>query len=169
MVALIDYIDEQIKDCVPETRQFGLCHLLEGDNEQYPATIEANAKKATPDDKYLISTYHRILNGNIDPREDLSFGKRITGQNNQRMRMVVFVRLYEDETKIDDIINAMPDSFEMTDYEFANVSRNISLLRDRDAIWTQEFSTAYKDRYQKKWNIYAVEYDLQYIRCNVCV
>lgn len=169
MVDLINYIDEQVKDCVPEVRQFGLCHLLQGDNEQFPATIEANAKKAVPDDRFLISTYHRILNGNIDPREDVSFGKKITGQNNQRMRMVVFVRLYEDETKIDDIINAMPDSFQMDGYGFANVSKNISLIRDRDAVWTQEFAGAYKDRYQKKWNIYAVEYDIQYIRCNVCV
>lgn len=135
----------------------------------YPATIEQEAKKAVPDDRYLVTTYHRLLNGNIDAREDISFGKRITGQNNQRVRMVVFAKLSEGETKIDDIINAMPDSFEMDDYQFVNVSKNISLIRDRDAVWTTEFSTSYKDKYQKKWNVYAVEYDLQYIKCNVCV
>lgn len=169
LVDLIEYIDNSIKNCVTEVRQFGLCHLLQGDNETFPATIESNAKKATPDDRFLITTYHRILNGNLEAREDVSFGKTMTAQNNQRMRMVVFVRIDQPETKIDDIINAMPDSFDVTDYEFANVSKNISLQREGDAIWTAEFSTAYKDKYQKKWNVYAVEYDLQYIKCNVCV
>ena len=169
MTDLIEYIDNSIKNCVTEVRQFGLCHLLQGDNETFPATIEANAKKAVPDDRFLFTTYHRILNGNLEAREDVSFGKTMTAQNNQRMRMVVFVRIDQPETKIDDIINAMPDSFDVTDYEFANVSKNISLQRERDAIWTAEFSTAYKDKYQKKWNVYAVEYDLQYIKCNVCV
>ena len=169
MTDLIDYIDNTIKNCLTEAKQFGLCHLLQGDNETFPATIEANAKKAVPDDRFLVVTYHRLLNGNLDPREDLSFGTRIVGQNNQRVRMVVFVRLDQGETKIDDIINAMPDNFEVTDYQFCNVSRNIALIRDRDSVWTAEFSQAYKDKYQKKWNVYAVEYDLQYIKCNVCV
>lgn len=169
MVDLIGYIDNATKDCVTEIKQFGLCHLLEGDNEKFPATVETDAVKAVPDDLYLICSYHRLLNGTIEPKEDLSFGKSITGQNNQRVRTVVFSKLGTDDSKIDDIINSLPDVFEVDGYRFANVSKNITLIRDRDAIWSTEFDKAYKDKYQLVWNIYAIEFDLQYIKCNVCV
>lgn len=168
MVELIDYIDDQIKSCIPECDQYGLCHLLNGDNETFPATVEKNAKKVSFDDRFDVVTYHRLLNGSIEPREDASFGKTITPQNNQRVRLVVATKLGED-TRIDDIINALPDSFDMDDYGFVNVSQNITLIRDREAVWNIEFPQAYRDKYQMKWNLYAVEYDLQYIKCNVCV
>lgn len=169
MVDLITYIDNTVKNCVTSAKQYGLCHLLEGDNERYPATVENQAIKAVPDDRYLICTYHRALGGNLDPREDLSFGISPTVQNSQRVRMVVFIKFGSDQSLIDDIINALPDDFEYSGYQFVNVSQNISLNRDRDSVWTSEFDKAYKDRYQMKWFVYAIEYDLQYIKCNVCV
>lgn len=169
MSELIDYIDDQIKSCIPECYQYGLCHLLIGDNGTFPATVEKNAKKVSFDDRYEIVTYHRLLNGSPDPREDASFGKTVTVQNNQRVRLVIATKLDSDDARIDDIINAMPDSFEMDDYEFVNVSKNISLIRDRESVWDIEFPQAYRDKYQMKWNLYAVEYDLKYIKCNVCV
>lgn len=170
MVELIDYIDNSIKNCITEAKQYGLCHLLEDKGgEKYPATVETKAKKAVPDDRYLMTTYHRLLNGDPGPREDLTFGKRVVVQNRQRIRMVVFFKLGENDSRIDDIINALPDSFEVEDYQFCNVSKSITLNRDREAIWGQEFSQAYKDKYQLVWEIYAVEFDLEYIKCNVCV
>ncbi len=172
MKDLIDYIDQSIKDCINEVNSFGLCHLLHGDNEQYPATVENQAIKATPNDKFKINIYHRLVNGVIDPREDLSFGRSVTGQNNQKLRTVIFIKLdQEDLSLIDNIINALPDVFEPAPDGYRQVfaSKNITLIRDRDAIWTEEFSDAYKDRYQLKFLIYALEYDLSYIKCSVCV
>lgn len=168
MTELIAYIDNTIKNCITESRQFGLCHLLEGNKERYPATVERNAVKAVPDDRFLISMYHRLLAGSYDPREDVSFGKTITGQNSQKIRTVVFIKMGQSQSRIADVINALPDSFEVDDYEFANVSKNINLIRDRAAIWNEEFSEGYRDKYQMFWHIYALEYDLQYIKCAVC-
>ncbi len=83
--------------------------------------------------------------------------------------MVVFVKLGQSESLIDNIFNAMPDSFTSDDYQFANVTKTTAILRDRDQIWTAEFGTSKKDSYQMVYNLYAIEYDLQYIKCNVCV
>jgi hypothetical protein len=165
---LINYIDNQIKSCIGEARMFGLCHLLQDDNGVYPATVEQNPIAAFPDDRFLISVYHRLLNGAYEESEDFSFGKTRTGLNSQNVRTVVFIKLGEDQSKIDDIVNAFPDVFEMDDYRYISVSRNVSLLRDRDAIWGDEFSETYKDKYQVKFHIYALEWSLNYIKCNVC-
>lgn len=168
MTELLDYIDNTIKNCITEVKQFGLCHLLDSDNERYPATLGKQGKKVTPDDRFKVVMYHRLLAGSPDERPDLSFGKNPVRQNDQRVRSVVFVKL-DDDSRIDDIVNAYPGDFETTNYYFANVSSNMTLIRDRDAIWNEEFSQSYKDRYQLIWNIYAIEFDLQYIKCNVCV
>lgn len=169
MVELIDYIDLQIKDCITGIKQFGLCHLIEGDNEKFPATVEEPAMKAIPDSRFLLLSYHRLLNGAYEVREDLSFGKKLTPQNRQRVRMVVFIKLNESQNLIDDIFNAMPGSFEVDDYLMPNVTKTAAILRDRQAIWNDEFGAAYKDKFQQVWQIFAIEYDLQYIKCNVCV
>lgn len=166
---IINYIDGQIKTCIGEVRVFGLCHLLKGDNESFPSTVDRNAEKVIPDDRFLITLYHRVLAGNYDPSEELSFGRLITAQNNQRIRMVVFIKMGELQSRIDDIINSLPDVFNLDGYRQLSVSKNISLIRDRDAIWEDEYSGAYKDKYQMKFHIYAVEYDIQYIKCNACV
>ncbi len=78
MVELINHIDCGIQDCISGIKQFGLCHLLEGDNEKYPATVERRVTKAVPNDKFDVCTYQRILSGTPNFREDVSFGKSIT-------------------------------------------------------------------------------------------
>ncbi len=169
MVELIDYIDNSIKNCITEVKQFGLCHLIEGLEEKYPATVERRATKAIPDDRFKAITYHRLLNGLVEEREDLSFGSNPVIQNTQKIRMVVFVKL-EDSNKIDDILNALTiRSFSSTNYYFANMTRDVLLNRDRATIWNDEFSKAYQDKYQMVWHVYAIEYNLEYLKCNVCV
>ena len=168
MTDLITYIDNQICECVDGIKSFGLCHILQGDNEQFPATIGKNGVRAVPNDSFEITMYHRLLNGNYDPREDLSFGRRIVAQNAQKIRTVIFIKIDSSDKLIDDIANALPDYFKSTGFQFVNVSKNISLIRDREAIWSEEYSQAYKDRYQMKFHLYALEYDVQYIKCKVC-
>lgn len=149
-------------------RSFGLCHLIEDKNGVYPATVEAEATAVSPDSQERIVIYHRALNGQIAPREDLSFGRGLTGQTNQSVRTVVFIDINEDQNKIDDIINALPDSFEVEGYQFCNIAPEISLIRDRDAIWEEEFSGSYKSRFQKRFQVYALEWTLEYIKCHAC-
>lgn len=169
MTELIDYIDSKILECVPNVTPFGLCHLVEDDNNSaIPVTVEEEAEKVTPDDQYQVITYHRLLNGSFSDREDLSFGKNRTKQNTQRVRMVVIIELSISQTLIDDIINALPDGFEITDYKQCTVSQSVDLIRDRKAIWNEEYGESYRRNYQQRYLIYAVEYTIEYIKCPAC-
>lgn len=167
MTDLIDHINAQINACI-DAETFGLCHLVEDTGGIYPATVAEESQRIAPNDQHDILIYHRLLNGQYTPREDLSFGRSITAQNAQRVRTVVFISLALDQDKIDDIINALPDDFEVSGYQFANVSKTIDLIRDRAAIWNEEFGEAYRSKYQKRFQIHALEYNVEYIKCPVC-
>lgn len=175
MKDIIDYIDGQLHECFPEAQAFGICHLIEGDNtEKYPSTLEEKAIAVYPNDKYEVLFYHRLLNGNPQPDEDLSFGRKKTIVNEQTIRTVVFVRMKEDDLSfIEDFINALPETFELdespTQYKKLNLIREVNLIRDSAAIWEDEYSDSYKDKFQKVWNIYALEYSIQIAKCPVCV
>ncbi len=180
MTALIEYINTQIAACLDTSptrfRFYGVCEILLGDNEQFPAVIfapgsppgRAQGTKVVPSETKAITIYHRLLSGSPEPSEEFSFGRSVTIENKQQIRTVVFIEIGEDPSLIDDIINALPDSFNVSGYSLANVSKNINLIRDRDAIWREEYSDAYKDKYQMKFHIYALEFSLNYIKCKPC-
>lgn len=177
MVELIDHIDEQIHECLGDGKYYGLCRLLTDDQAIYPATYANSAGKYTkvyPDDKYKILTYHRLLDGAPTANPDLSFGRTLSMENRQRVRMVVLIDFSEGETIIDSIINAIPDQITQTDldsvdYKSVTIDPSMSLIRDRANIWSTEWGTAYADKYQLRYNVYALEYSINYIRCNDCV
>lgn len=170
MTELIHEIDESIHECIPDATMVGLCHILLSDNDQFPSIIGVQGSKVVPNDKNTITIYHRLINGNYEPREDLQFGRKITRQNQQRIRTVVFIKIDQDQNIIDDIANALPATIrDQSEYSIISVSENVTLIRDRDAIWTEEYSAAYKDKYQVKYHVYALEYDLFYVKCNICV
>lgn len=173
MVDLIDHIDEQISSCIGgKGKFFGLCRQLQDDSGIYPATVAEPSKKVTPDDKWKILVYHRLLDGTITDSEEFSFGRHPLVHNSQRVRMVVFVAFSEGEAMIDDIVNGMPDKIEIennTDYKISETGPDVTLIRDRNAVWEQELGTSYKDKYQMRFNIYAVEYSIDYIKCSECV
>lgn len=175
MREILDHIDGLIHDCLPEIEQYGLCHLIEDDNEdRYPSTLYEQSKKITPDDRFEFQYYHRLLNGNSSASEDLSFGRSQSVLVSQEIRTVIFARMKCDNLRfINDFINVIPDNIVLdespTEYKKITVSKNINLIRDSNAIWEDEFSDSYKDKYQKVWNIYALEFNIEYIKCPACV
>ncbi|OQB12803.1 MAG: hypothetical protein BWY15_02097 [Firmicutes bacterium ADurb.Bin193] len=171
MKEIIDYINQEIENCIDDVNLYGLCHLLEDDSEEvYPSIIGSEGNRVTPDDRHNVTIYHRLLDGDTAPKDETPFGRKSVKKTTQRVRTVIFIKMTVDETEdlINDIINALPESFTLIDYPLAYVSNEISLIRDRSAIWDDEYGTAYKDKYQKRFNVYALEYDCQYIKCPVC-
>lgn len=178
MVDIINHIEGEIHECIGDGEFKGLCRLLTDDQGAvYPATYPDDAGKhvkVTPDDRHHILVYHRLLDGDVEASETFSFGRTMSMQNNQKVRMVVLVHFSEGENIIDNIINAIPDEvlasdIENVDYKSILTSDAVTLIRDRDSIWTAEWGNAYKDKYQMRYNIYAVEYSINYIRCPECV
>lgn len=74
----------------------------------------------------------------------------------------------ESETTAEDIANSIPDEFTLTGFEFVNIDKNMTLIKDSDAVWEDEYSEAYRDKYVKRYNIYALEYNLNYLKCKIC-
>lgn len=174
MREILQYIDDQIGACFADIQAMGLAHLVEDDSaEIYPATLEEQSKKICPDDRYEFLYYHRLLDSTPEPSEELSFGRKITVKNSQKIRTIVFARMKCDSlTFIDDFINALPDTFELdqspAEYKMLSLQKGINLNRDSNAVWADEYSAAYKDKYQKIWNIYALEYNIDFIKCPIC-
>lgn len=169
MVDLIDHINTTLSNCLGKGRYYGLCRLLKDDKGNvYPATYLDN-KKITPDDKWPILVYHRLLSSDTVESEEQSFGRKKAILNPQRIRTIVVVKFNEGETFIDDFINALPETIENVDYKYVELSREISLIRDVQSIWETEWGNAYDDKYQMRFNLYALEYNLEYIKCSECV
>lgn len=178
MEDIIDHIDDGIHECLGRGQFYGLCRLLIDDQgDVYPATYPDQSgspptlrvTKVTPDDRYPILIYHRLLDGALTDSEAFSFGRTMSVENRQSVRMVVLVEFAQGETVIDQIISALPDEITNVDYKSIVVGSDITLIRDRDSIWTTEWGNAYKDKYQMRYNVYALEYSINYISCNACV
>ncbi len=164
---IVTSINESINGCFGSARVFGICHLVEDDSSTYPSTKLKKGEKVTPDDKYDVTIYHRLLNTEFEHNEDFSFGRSKTFISNQKIRTVLIFDL-ESETTAEDIANSIPDEIELSGFEFVNVNKNMTLIKDSDAVWEDEYSEAYRDKYVKRYNIYALEYDLNYLKCKVC-
>jgi hypothetical protein len=156
---------------------YGICELLHGNNEVFPGILSpvssppgrASASKVIPSTAHSITIYHRLLTGDPLPSEEHSFGKKITVEFKQKVRTVIFVKIQERDDVLEDIINALPDTLPaVSGYSSAYLSKSISLIRDRDAIWDTEYSEGYRDKYQLLFQIYALEFDLIYTKCQNC-
>lgn len=173
MIDLINDIDETVFTCLGRGKSYGLCRLIEDDKgAMYPVTVSDGPdgnKKVTPEDKWKIVWYHRLINSDVSASEDLSFGRSIHAQVAQRVRTVVVVAISEGQDVINEIISALPDDVENVDYKYIQVGKEISLIVDQKSIWEAEWGNAYKDKHQMRYYLYALEYSIDYIKCDVCV
>lgn len=173
MIDLINDIDETIHECIGQGKYYGLCRLIDDDKgERYPITSPDSAgktKKVTPDDSVPVLIYHRLINADVTASEDLSFGRTFHAQIAQRIRTVILVQLSEGEDVINEIISSLPDDIENVDYKYIQVGKDISLIVDSKSIWETEWGNAYKDKYQMRYYLYALEYSIDYIKCVDCV
>lgn len=171
MIDLIKHIDSCLLACA-SGKNYGLCQLVKDDKgEPYPRTVGKEAVKVTPNDKYKVLTYHRLLNGDFSEDDTYSFGRSRSRLNAQNVRLVVVVEIGLDakEGVIDKVIEQLPDAFENNSYKYTQVGASVSLIRDSENVWETEWGNADKGKYQMRYNIYAVEYSIDYIKCEECV
>lgn len=171
MIDLIKNIDSCLSKCVAG-KHYGLCTLvLDNKGEHYPRTVGREAIAVTPNDKYKVMTYHRLLNADFEENEEHSFGRSLSRMNSQTVRLVVVVEIQLDASEgvIEKIVDGLPNEIEGEEYRYAQVGTSVTLIRDAQSVWGTEWGNAYKDKYQMRYNIYAVEYSVGYIKCEpVC-
>lgn len=171
MTELIDYIDSQIKSCLGIEEKFqGLAEQKESQSETYPYVIEnKKERRIAPNDLYDVQIYHRLLNGNSNVDEAESWGRKKARRHENIVRMVVILKTALGESYIDDIITALPDKIVISGYHVAECGEEVNKIVDHAAISEQEFGEAWTDKINiHKFNLYAIEYQLEYIQCNVC-
>lgn len=168
MLELIENINQAIESCFSgSVTTYGLCHIVQDTNEQYPSTKLKDGEKVVPNDDVDILIYHRLLNSEFEHDEDLSFGRKKKFVSNQTIRTVIIFDL-EEETTPEDIANSLPEQVTISGYEFVNISKDMTLNKDSNAVWDEEYSESYKDKYVKRYNIYALEYQVNYLKCTIC-
>src|SRR6478609_7526893 len=165
MKEIIEAIDIATATSLGEPCKFyGLCEqTIDDQSDKYPRTLADKPEKVTPNDKFELAIYHRLLNGTVAPDEDLSFGREKTKKNVQMIRTIVIIhdkcRLF-----IEDVYNALPEKLTITGFQTVYVNSEISLNNNQDQVWVDEWAEAYK-KYQVRYRIYALEYTVEYIKC----
>lgn len=168
MKEIIDWIDNRMYERLGVGKFYGLCKLITDGSELYPRTVATKPEKVTPNDKYSLALYHRLIDASLVENEEISFGRSRKKQNNQRIRTVVMIE-EKSEVDISDVYEAIPEEIILCDYKSVWIPADMSLIVDHDAVWTQEFGEANKDKYVMKYRLYALEYTIETVKCNADV
>lgn len=172
MKEICDKLDSELLAALPNEgiRFFGLSQLVTKSDQPHPVTIEDN-KQVSIDDKYNAICYHR-LNGtaSFGESEEQDFGRSTGRKRVQPMRTVVAHKVHLGEEWIDTFLNEIPESLDVEDgggldlYEFVDIT-GLTLVVDQEGIYAQEFGEGGYEKHRIPWNIYAVEYNIEFIRC----
>lgn len=171
MKDITDNIDTQVQTnlSTPNFKFWGLAELIEKGKQVQPVTIDKLGNPVRTqiaiDDRFDGIVYHRMLNSSsIDSPE--SFGANIQIQFNVRLRTVLAYKVskFAEEFWID-FTEAIPKKLTITDYDFINVAENMSVIKDQKAIYQEEFGGGDYEKHIIPWNILAIEYDVQFVKC----
>lgn len=164
MTEVCDKINEEIEDFVDNGSLNTLCELITKDNQPHPITVTTR-RQVAPNDRYDAVIYYRILDSPVNAEEPDMWGRTFRKKVAQRLRMVVFVKHSKGESWIYDLINELPDTLVVTGYRAIDLGPNFNLIVDQQGIYQQELGANDYERHATSWNIYAIEFDVNLIRC----
>lgn len=142
----------------------GICKLVLKGEQPHPVSV-LDDKQVAPNDRYDGIIYHRLGNDAIVDAPDDSFGSVIEKQHSQLIRTVVIIERKKGEGWIDQLINLIPKMIsDLTNYKRVDIG-NIAKNTDQDAIFDTEFGESGYEKHRMKYLIYALEYNIEYIRC----
>jgi hypothetical protein len=68
------------------------------------------------------------------------------------------------EEFIFEFINEIPDKISITGYKFVHLQPG-TLIADHEAVYNQEYGQSSYDKHRISWNIFALEYDIDFMLC----
>lgn len=165
MKLIMDQLDSDMLGLLPNEgiRFFGLAQLVTKDDQPNPVTIEDN-KQIAINDRYEAIVYHRILNGSLAPAEDRQFGTKLGRKMIQNMRTIVAYKAGKGEEWIQTFCNNFPEEVNVSGYDFIDIP-DLSLIADQVAVYNAEFGINNYEKHIQDWNIYALEYSVEFIKC----
>lgn len=150
-------------------KAYGLCELVHKDGKPNPVMVGRNKKgnrePAQIHDRQDGIFYHRFLSGSFTDDEEFSFGDKMARRFIGRVRTVLAYKIQLGEQFIFDFVKAFPDKIDsLTEYKFVHLSQG-TLIADHEAVYIQEYGDNSYEKHRTPWNIYALEYDIEFILC----
>lgn len=150
----------------------GLCQLVGKGDQPHPVTVEDN-KQISIDDRWDVLLYHR-LNGTAQfvtsDEEEQDFGRSTGRVFSQPMITVIVHKVKKGEEWIYDFLQGWPEDVSVTNanggliYDFVDIDE-IALDTEQEEIYSREFGATDYEKHRIPWNIYAVEYSIDFKRC----
>lgn len=166
MNAIIAEINRTVNldECSKGVQLNGICELAVKSDQPHPVSIPEK-KQVAPDDRYEAVVYHRLLNDVATDDLDNSFGSRVYKKHAQIVRTVVLAKMAKGKDWIDKFIDAMPEVIDgLTNYKLVNIN-TINKNTNQDEIFNTEFGEGNYEKHRLSYNIYALEYTVEYIYC----
>jgi mannitol-1-phosphate/altronate dehydrogenase len=149
-------------------KAYGLCELVDKDGKPNPITVDKKRIPAQIHDRFDGIFYHRILANNpYVEDEEHSFGATLKKKFTVRMRCVVAYKVKLGEEFMFEFANAFPDKLVVTylpEYKFVHLGQG-NLIADHEAVFIQEYGNNSYEKHRTSWNIFALEYDIEFILC----
>lgn len=145
---------------------YGLCELIKKADQQTPVSVDVTRKPATFNSAMNGHFYHRLVSSSQAEDVDMSFGVDISDRVSPRLRTFIAYKIALGEEFIFDFISAIPKKVVMDGYKFIHRSSSLDLIVDHEAVYNQEYGeTTPYERHRTVYNIFAVEYNLDFILC----
>jgi hypothetical protein len=167
MTDIINKLDETLLGLMPNDgiRFFGLCQQVVKGEQTHPVTIDERKQVSIQDNWDVICFHRRLGTASIEPSDEQDFGRSIGRKVAQNMRTFVAHKVDKGEEWIYDFANNMPVHVDIAGvYEFVDIG-GLTLNTDQVAIYNEEFGENSYEKHIQDWNIYALEYAIEFIRC----
>lgn len=167
MKDICEAIDSYVIDKLPcpGIKFFGLAELAKKADQPHPVTIN-DRKQISINDRYDGIFYHRLLSSGLTQPDNLQWGNVALSLYKSRIRSVLAFRVNKlAEEFIYDFTNAMPDILELTGYKSIDVTNDVTIIADQEAVYKTEFGGGDYEKHILTWNIYALEYGIEFIKC----
>lgn len=167
MKDICDQIDLYIVDKLPcpGIKFSGLAELATKANQPHPVTVNDRQQVAI-NDRYDGIFYHRLLSSGSTQPDEWQRGNVSLSVFSSKLRSVLAFKVKKfAEEFIYDFVNAMPDSLQLTGYHLLDVTNNMTIIADQEAVYKTEFGSGDYEKHILTWNIYAIEYNVEFIKC----
>jgi hypothetical protein len=147
-------------------KAYGLCELITKDKKVNPVTCNKTRDVAQIHDAFNGIFYHRILSSNpFQEDEEFSFGSIVKRRHSKNMRLVMAFKVELGENFVNEFINEIPDKITtLSNYKFVFLGPG-TLIEDHEAVTLQEYGQIPYEKHRTSWNIYALEYDIDFMLC----
>lgn len=167
MTDICNAIDESIIETLPcpGIKFFGLCEQSIKGKQVHPVTVNDRVQVSL-NDRYDGIAYYRLLSSGDSQPAEYQWGNKQNNVFKSRLRNVIAFKVNKlSEEFVFDFVNAMPETIELTGYKLIDVQNNTNIVVDQKGIYMQEFGDGDYEKHILTWNIYAIEYDVEFIKC----